>query len=342
MRDLAELIQRIDECNRHLIEARQRLAQLHGIICDQVRSGKIRIEDQIIDRSVWNNYGRVLIGAKMYSDAEQVYSDMLETIRAVEKTKGELHKGLPIYNIGLVQFHQRNFDEGIPNILQAYEQDIRSFGSDDAKHKLASRFKQDLYGLVANELDAGFFVEIRKSLSLHAQSSMDLIQRLTENEFLFLARIVLSNAHVKFRKDMYTTVILYDNLRNLCLLLEVFLKRKTEKDASIGSLLNTAFDQESWLGFYNMHKEETHFEAATVNEAVQKFDGNLKALERSLGGRPEEEFLARVFLTTVLVRHFTSHYFDAHPDLVKDQVLYRRMFQRAISGILYSLDRARS
>lgn len=335
-----DLIENINRCTNDLMEARQRLARLHESVCNQAMSGSIRIEDNIIDRSIWNNYGRVLIGAKMYSDAEQIYSDMLETIQALEKTKGELHKGLPTYNIGLVQFLQRNFDEGIPNILEAYEHDVKRLGPNDAKNLFASRFKKDLNALVGSELDARFFADLRKSTSLRARSSIDLIQGLTETEFLLFARIILSDAHIKFRKDTYTSVILYDNLRNLCLLLEVFLKRRTRMDESIGSLLNLVFDKEGWLRLYNMHKRKTRFEATTVSEAVGKFDANLKFLEGTLGGSLEEEFLARVFLTTVLVRHFTSHYFDAYPDLIKNQVLYKRILKRAAFSVLYSLDRS--
>jgi len=334
-----DLIENINKCTSDLMEARQRLAQLHEMICNRAISGSIRIEDNIVDHSIWNNYGRVLIGAKMYSDAEQIYDDMLDTIRALEKTKGELHKGLPTYNIGIVQFLQRNFDEGIPNILEAYEHDIKRVGANDAKKLFASRFKTDLNALVGSELNSRFITELRKSTSLRARSSTDLIQALTESEFLFFARIILCNVHIKFRKDPYTSVILYDNLRNLCLLLEVLLKRKTSRDESIGPLLNFVFDKEGWLRLYNTHKQKTRFEATTVKDAVGKFDANLEFLESKLGSSGKEEFLARVFLTTVLVRHFTSHYFDAYPDLIKNQVLYEKIFKRAVFSVLYSLDR---
>ena len=79
-----------------------------------------------------------------------------------------------------------------------------------------------------------------------------------------------------------------------------------------------------------------------MKEAIKKFDANLGFLEGRLGGSAEEDSLARVFLTTVLVRHFTSHYFDAYPDLIKDQALYKEILKRAAFSVLYSLDRSGS
>jgi hypothetical protein len=54
---------------------------------------------------------------------------MLKTINKIEVSRGIiLHKGLALFNIGLAQIRLNNFDEGISNVLEAYDEDVRTAG----------------------------------------------------------------------------------------------------------------------------------------------------------------------------------------------------------------------
>ncbi len=266
----------------------------------------------------------------MYSDAEKIYQDMLSTIQEIERTnKVTLHKGMALHNLGITQFIQRKFDEAIPNILEAYAEDVRRVGPVKAKDLMANRFK----------LDSSFVPGIKKGVgTLRASSTMDLLKKLTENEFLLFGRIILTNKYHQFRKDMYSGIVRFDNLRSLCLLLEVFLKRKTGTSQGFGSMIESGFNG-NWVSLYKRHApDKTHFDGVTVSDAVAKFETNLKLLDGPLGGTSQDDFLARCFMTTVLVRHFTAHYFDAFENLVKDEPTYMRILDRAVSSLVYSLD----
>lgn len=334
-----DLVQEIDVTTTQLIEARQRLARTHERICETAINGTLHIEENLIDNSIWNNYGIPLINARMFSDAEHVYRDMLKTIKIVEKSKGKLHKGLALYNMGLSQFRQRNFEEGIPNILASYEEDIRRIGGEEASKKLASQFNQHLYGLTANVINVDYLNGLRKTCVNMTTTSFAMLQKLSESEFLLLSKIVLSKRNVEFRGDMFTRVILFDNLRNLCWLLEAFLRRKTGSEQGLKYIFNSVFSGDSWLTVYNKYEaDRTHFTAASVKEAVNRFELNLKFIQGTLSSNAQEDLTARAFLSTVLVRHFTSHYFDAYEELGKDEALYLQTFDRGMFAVLYTLN----
>jgi hypothetical protein len=335
-----DLVEEIESSRVELFGARQRLACIHAQVCEDAKSGKIDIAQQITDTSIWNNYGFFFIGLGMYSDAEKIYQDMLATIQEVERTrKVKMHKGLALHNLGITQFIQRKFDEAIPNILEAYAEDVKTVGPKKAKNLMANRFKEDLFGLVGGELDSSFLPGIKKGAgALRASSTTDLLENLSESEFLLLGRIILTNKYHHFREDVYSWTVRFDNLRSLCLLLEVFLKRKTKSTQGFGSMIESAFKGD-WVSLYKKHApSRTHFDAATLTDAVANFEANLKFLDGPLGGKPEDDFLARCFMTTVLARHFTAHYFDAFEDLAKDEPTYKRIFDRAVSSIVYSMD----
>ncbi len=337
---MVDQVKEIDNWTNKLVEARNGIRQIHQEICLAAQDGRINppLEDNIVDSSIWNNYGRPLIFNGMFSDAESVYSDMLATIKEVERRKGIcLHKGLALYNIGLVQFLQHNFDEAIPAIREAYREDCRRLGHQQAQGQLAKKFMQDFRKSVLDEIDREYLPRIRKTVvSMAGRSASRIVATLSPDEFLFLSRIVVSNKHVRFRTDRYTGVVLFDNLKNLCLLTEDLAKRKTGRADDLRPILQAMFAYENWMrNVFIPNRTKTIFRAPTVQQAIPLFENNLKLLDKRLGGSPDDESLARCFLTTVLVRHFTAHYFDAYRALLRKKRMYTKILDRVMASFLY-------
>ncbi len=336
------VIGQIAMARSRLFGARQEMAFLHRKVCDEVRSGRIRIDQNIISKSIWNNYGLPLIGAGMLSDAERVYHDMLETIRTVESPQRPLHKGLALYNLGIAQFIGGKFEQAIPNILEAYQEDVRRVGAPRANRLIASRFRKDLYNLIGSKLDRDFIQSIRASTSqIRAASYRDLFAKMSESEFLMLGRIILSYDAISFPVDTFSSLVRFDNLRSACLLLEAFLKRRTRLSQNMGPLIESFFSGQTWLTVFRTHAgPRTHFQASSTNGAIRKFRANLRFLEGNLQGSAEEQYVARCCLTTVLVRHFTSHYLDGYEYMVKNKSTYSKILDRVIASLVMALDKA--
>jgi hypothetical protein len=70
--------------------------------------GTLRIQENIIDRSIWHEIGAFCLEKGLFRQAELVYQRMLETIRKQEKRQGNrLHKGLALNNLGYISFFSR-------------------------------------------------------------------------------------------------------------------------------------------------------------------------------------------------------------------------------------------
>jgi hypothetical protein len=112
-----------------------------------------------------------------------------------------------------------NFDEGIPNILKAFEEDVKSFG-DQAEQLLASKVKEGLIQFTCKVVDNNFLKEFNKNTGLQVKSTISLMKNMDETEKLFFAKVINSSKLVTFHSDLYSHVVLLDNLGNLPLLLE--------------------------------------------------------------------------------------------------------------------------
>jgi tetratricopeptide (TPR) repeat protein len=89
----------------------------------------IDIEDNVKDKSVWNDLGIYFIENGLYRQAEYVYVRMIDTINKYEKIKGKrIHKGLAFHNLGVVLLHQNRREEAKKMFEQAYEEDKITYG----------------------------------------------------------------------------------------------------------------------------------------------------------------------------------------------------------------------
>ena len=67
----------------------------------------IDIEENVIDESIWNDFGIFFLENRFYSQAEIVYGKMIDTIIKIELIKRKrLHKGLAYHNLGISLLYQ--------------------------------------------------------------------------------------------------------------------------------------------------------------------------------------------------------------------------------------------
>lgn len=289
-----------------------------------------------IDALVWNGLGTFFLYNGMYLDALKIYEHMLQTVWRTESNKGvSIHKGLPLHNIGVAQINLRNYDEGIPNILRAYEEDVETFGQTNAEKMLASRVAEGLYKFVSKVVDNNYLTEFNRYSGLNIKNTITLMQNMNEAEKLFFAKIINSKKLVTFHDDIYTRVTTFDNLKNLCLLLESNLRRRSKGTDLLPGLIINIFQKEPWEKYYETNKALKNFDRTS---AVADFEQKLEKIAKlKAAGKPDIDFVVSNFLTTVLVRNFTAHYLNEKLKILSDPKKYDEVFAREIFAVLYSL-----
>lgn len=104
----------------------------------------------------------------------------------------------------------------------------------------------------------------------------------------FFTKIVNSRKLISFHDDIYTKVAMLDNLKNLCLLLESNLKRRSGKTNMLSGLIRTLFDGEEWNKHFKANSDLTQY------DSVSNFLAKLVRIENfKSSGRPEVDFLTR-------------------------------------------------
>jgi tetratricopeptide (TPR) repeat protein len=287
-----------------------------------------------MEASVWNHLGIYFLSNRMYSDAVTVYMYVLETITEAEaERKVDIHKGLPLYNMGVAQLYLRNYDEGIPNILRAFEEDVRTVGQTAAQQQLASKVKEGISEFSCKIIDGNYLKEFVNKSGIAVKNTICLMQNMDETEKLFFAKIINSSKLITFHDDIYTRVVMFDNIRNLALLLESNLKRRSRTTLMLSGLISAIFSGTSWQKTYQHHA------CLASYEGVGDFENNLKTIATNVfSKKPEEDFIIRNLLTTQLIRNFTAHYLNEKLSFLSNSVEYFNVFKAEVFSILYCLD----
>ena len=287
-----------------------------------------------IDASVWNELGLYFLNNRMYLDALITYEHMLQTISNAEKEhRAEIHKGMPLHNIGVAQINLRNYDEGIPNILKAYEEDVKTFGKTKAKGMLANKVKEGLFDFISKVIDNNYLQEFNRRTGLKISKTASVLDNMNEAEKLFFAKIITSKKLVMFHDDVYTKVVMFDNLRNLGLLLESNLKRRSKTKEYLPELIKKIFHSEEWKKYFVANEKLKRY------ADVKDFQDKLIQIDKlKASGKPKIDFVTANFLTIALMRNFTAHYLSERLYILKNRRKYDRVFAREIFSILYSLN----
>lgn len=287
-----------------------------------------------IEASIWNHLGIYFLNNGMYSDAVKVYTHMLETIAQVEeKQKVEIHKGLPLHNMGVAQLYLKNYDEGIPNILKAFEEDIKTAGKTTAEQQLASKVKEGLFEFSGRIIDGNYLKEFTTQSGMAVKDTITLMQNMDETEKLFFAKIINSSKLIQFHDDIYTRVAMFDNLGNLALLLESNLKRRSTFPQRLNGLITRIFKGTSWQKIY-----ESKIGELTSYDNLGDFESKLEnILTGSFSANSQGNFIIRNFLATSLIRNFTTHYINEKLGFLSDPKKYNDVFKAEVFSILYCL-----
>lgn len=316
---------------RKLIDDSLKLKEQNIIFRDIKGSKKKEIE-----ASVWNDLGLYFLNNGMFLDGLKIYEHMLRTIPKVEGAKSvTIHKGLPLHNMGVAQINLRNYDEGIPNILRAYEEDIDTYGETEAEKMLASRVVEGIFAFISKVVDNNYLGEFNRQSGLNVKNAMTLIRNMNEAEKLFFVKTINSKKLVTFHDDIYTRVTMFDNLKNLCLLLESNLRRRSKRTNLLPGLITNIFQKEPWEKYYEANKTLKNFDRTS---AVADFEQKLEKIEKlKAASKTDIDFTVANFLTISLVRNFTAHYLNEKLNVLSDPKKYDRVFAREIFAILYSL-----
>jgi len=332
--DNAERINLVTKTASLALEERKALDVCLRAKESEVRSSENPVMSGELDPSIWNDLGIYFLNNRMEAEAVIVYSHMLSIAQSLEGKHGHIHKGLPLYNIGVAQINLRNFDEGIPNILKAHEEDKLRLGEEKAKQELAHRLKEGLIDFTSRIVDNNYLQDFNNASNLSIQRSYDLTQNMEDAEKLFFAKILNSKKLVSFHDDSHTKVVMFDNLKNLCLVLESNLRRRGRTKVMLAELVVKVFSTEGW----KTHFDTQQAKALVRYSSVGDFDSKLDQIEGfTPTGNGVDDFHLRNFLTTTLVRNFTAHYLDENIALLSHDAKYERTFARILWSLLYTL-----
>ena len=180
-------------------------------------------------------------------------------LRTIERfTDRKLHKGLALYNLGISQINSKNFDDGVPNILLAYEQDVDRMGKIRARKLFANKLKDTFLEDVTNFIESNYLNKLRRLfpnspiLTLRAQ---DLFEVLDESEMLLFMRVIVSITVRSFSNDAYSKLTRFDNLKNIYLLIEIVLKNGQKK--TLSPLVDDMFTREMGRSIITRKEFET-------------------------------------------------------------------------------------
>ena len=322
--ELFTLKRKIDD---YLFEVKKSTGQYLNILSSEIDKGTIKIEDNISDKSYWNDIGNIFFRNASFSDAEKVYDHMVHLIKEKEKILGEYNKGLAYYQLGISKIVQKNYDEGVPYILDAIQEDIKKAGSNKSKSLYASKFNKEIMSNLEAIIDNDYLPSIKSYVNSIGNKSNAFLNKLNESEKMFFYKILISPDYIEFKEDIYTKNLLFNRLRELCLLFEHILRKYPSSHGMLGDLITNAFRSETWFGLYNSNRKSF----TTIPEFHTRLNSYVSALINN-----EDIFISTIISQTHLLRNYMAHYYDQYPALLSNKLLYENCMQRLVYGVIYA------
>jgi hypothetical protein len=331
------------QIRKHLFQYRKLVDDYLSDIQKELKVGTLDIKEHVKEISVWNNIGKELFFFADYLLSAEVYRNMLQTILEEETRQSvRLHKGLALYNLGLSQIQLGDLDEGIPNILLAYIEDVRNFGQPVTSGLPAATVKNDILRTTSNQI-AIYLKSIRRVVKTYPISKLsedDLLSVLSEDEQLLLCKIIISYSKTPHRNDTYTKFTMLDNLKNIYLLTEVVLKKRAIFCRTLSEAVDTVFKKERWKNIYNTNKILKTYNQSSPNK-LEHFDAKLIKLVSFIDSyrikNLEDMYVSHLVLLTVLTRNYIFHVMESNCTLTKNHKLYNFLFDSGMQSLLYSL-----
>jgi hypothetical protein len=327
----------LEDVATHALEMKKALSQCRAKKEVELQSSTTPLSNAEVDASDWGDLGLYFWTNRMYQEMIVTFSHMLSAISRLEKKFGHIHKGLPLYNMGIAQIGLANFDQGIPNVLKAFDEDKLKLGEIAAKKELAYKLKDDLLDFTARIVDNNYLKEFVTTSGLGVNHILDLLTNMEEPEKLFFAKLVNSRQLVDFHEDAYTKAVLFDNLKNLCLILESNLRRRKGVKGLLPRLVVSAFSKEPWITYFDSERKK-RTAGLTGYSDVRDFNWKVRAIEAySPIGTESEDFHLKNFLATTLIRNFTAHNLDESIEVLNGPQEYENAFSRVLWSLIYAL-----
>jgi len=114
-------------------------------IDDAVENEYLSVEDHIYDKSIWNSLGMAYFKLGLLAQAKHIYRGMLKTLEKYEVSHAvKVHKGLAFHNLGIILYRQGQKNEAKEMFLKAFEEDIRTYGPENASKYPAKKALDEL------------------------------------------------------------------------------------------------------------------------------------------------------------------------------------------------------
>jgi len=234
---------------------------------------------------------------------ELYYKVLLDQILSYEKTHARrFNKGIVYARLGLAQVGSGKFNQGIPHLLRAYEEDRVFYKDyDTAPFMNEAIFKQIEKPMIEYLVNIGNRYSSEENVTVDESYVEGFLNRLDIDDRLFLLAIIngiYGNIQILNGNDnAFTRGRIFANVQDLCLFLESVWKKKTGYTGTLGTLINQSFSSESWL--------------TLVRNSTYISSNNITELESNLQGIfTQSNSVARRFLILRAIRNFSAHNFD--------------------------------
>lgn len=328
-----------------IVEGRQAIYQNLIEAENLISSGKIDLMNDDLRNEIWNEIGEFFFNHGLFTDCERINNNFLKILNLYDPTS-KIPRGGVQYNLGIAQLNQRNFDEGIPNILKALIEDEKIHGKLKASNMHAAKVRESFNIFTVSIVDKNFMTILEKFIKLDASkktATKDLLSILPTDADQFLLTKSINIFHnISFESDTYSKVLMFDNLKTICLILENSLRIKGKGD-TLKPLIYNVFKNDQWLKYFKENANLTNFRDPTKKGALKKFEAQLMKIEnKNFTNIPanlssEEKFLIYAFLKSTLLRNLTAHLFDLNASILQNISDYQNAFEIVMLSLLYSL-----
>jgi hypothetical protein len=278
---------------------------------------------------------------QLYSVAERLFKEMIAKIKEHEENEGKkLNKGIVYANLGMLQYHQNNFDEAIASIFRAHREDIpitHATTQDDAEQM----FYQSFEAPVTEAIDERCFVLLHDLTGTGiAQFSIHEFLRFLsiEKRFMLAYLIRMRMLHPLEDRIEFTEFRLHSILRDLGTLYEYVVKdvctassHSPERPRTLVPALKALFKGETWITQFERYLSRCYAQATSPTEYHEKFRLLAQSMQSKNASRDERT--ASLHAIASLVRNYTIHNFELAPQFFQ---VYDQAFQLLIVSMLYA------
>ena len=137
----------IQELDKAIFDLHELLMRINRAVQDR----SLDIQKHIYQKSIWNDIGMYCLRHGLPQLAEVVYSEMINALKRYEESREvTVHKGLAYHNLAISLYSQCRREEARIMFEKAYEEDQRTYGSDQAEEGLAREALRKLFSTLPN------------------------------------------------------------------------------------------------------------------------------------------------------------------------------------------------